>query len=426
MITGKAAITNKLNPSVTPHKITVLGMITAGTMINYLHRIVLAVAAPLIAVEFNFEPATMGFVFAAFSWTYAFAQIPGGIILDHLGSRRTYFLAASIWSLFTIFHSLATGIISLIIMRLGLGLGQAPCFPTNARVIRHWFKPLERARATATFTVGEYIILAGLSPLLYWIMVTMGWRVLFLIVGIAGIMFSLVWLVKYREAPSEIISNPQTQHPTSNPINQTLSAIWSLVKHRQILGLCLGGFAGNTTLIFFLTWFPTYLATERQMEWLQSGLFSIFPFLAAAVGVITGGCLSDYLLRKTKSANLSRKLPVVLGLLLAANILWANIAEHNITVITILSVAFFGQGMTGLGWTLIADIAPPHHVGLTGGICNFATNIAGFIAPVVIGMIIAKTGSFHYALVYISLMAVLGVCSYLFVIGDVQPISIKQ
>ena len=110
--------------------------------------------------------------------------------------------------------------------------------------------------------------------------------------------------------------------------------------------------------MFFLTWFPTYLATERQMAWLKVGFFAILPFIAASVGVVVGGVASDYLLRRTGSANIARKLPIITGLVLASTIVAANFLDSDALVIAVMSLAFFGQGMVNLGWTLLTDVAP--------------------------------------------------------------------
>ena len=163
----------------------------------------------------------------------------------------------------------------------------------------------------------------------------------------------------------------------------------ALLGYRQMWGACLGQFGGNSTLVFFLTWFPTYLATERQMGWIKIGFFAVMPFIAAAVGVMFGGWLSDELLKRTGSANIARKLPIIAGLLGASTIILANYVDSDAAVIAILSVAFFAQGMTGLGWTLISDIAPKNLMGLTGGVFNFAANLAGIVTPLVIGFIVA-------------------------------------
>ena len=175
--------------------------------------------------------------------------------------------------------------------------------------------------------------------------------------------------------------------------------------------------------MFFLTWFPTYLATERHMTWVKVGFFAVLPFIAAAIGVLAGGWFSDKLLKSTGSANIARKTPIIAGLLLASLIVTANWMDSNVAVIVVLSIAFFGQGMVGLGWTLISDIAPKPLMGLTGGLFNFAANLAGIITPIVIGFIVAGTGSFIYALAFVGAVALLGVFAYVFILGDVHRLE---
>jgi ACS family D-galactonate transporter-like MFS transporter len=201
--------------------------------------------------------------------------------------------------------------------------------------------------------------------------------------------------------------------------------VGKLLSYRQIWGAALGQFAGNTTLVFFLTWFPTYLAVERHMGWVKSGFFAVLPFLAAAIGVLVGGWVSDRLLTKTGSANIARKLPIIAGLLLASCIILANYVASDTAVIAILSIAFFGQGMVGLGWTLISDIAPKPLMGLTGGLFNFAANLAGIVTPLVIGFIVAATGSFVGALAFVGVVALLGALSYIVLLGDVRRIELS-
>ena len=417
----------------TKTRIVILMLLSIGTMINYLDRTILGIVAPKLTSEIHIDPAMMGIVFSAFAWTYALAQIPGGMFLDRFGNKLTYALSIFFWSTFTLLQSFSVGLKSLLLLRLGLGISEAPCFPVNSRVVSKWFPQHERARATATYTVGEYIGLAAFSPLLFLILEHHGWRTLFFLTGGLGIAFTFVWWKFYHEphqsktankAELEYIGVENTASADENiPFN------WPDAKRllccRQIIGASLGQFAGNTTLVFFLTWFPTYLANERHLPWLHVGFFASWPFLAAAIGIFFGGWGSDKILKKTCSVNISRKLPIISGLLLSSCIIVANWVESNTAVIIIMSIAFFGQGMVGLGWTLISDIAPKNMGGLTGGIFNFCANMASIITPLIIGVIISMTGNFFYALIYIGLTALIGVIAYIFIIGDIKRIVLK-
>jgi ACS family D-galactonate transporter-like MFS transporter len=389
-------------------------------MINYLDRTVLGVAAPGMSSDLHISPAVMGIVFSAFSWSYAAAQIPGGWVLDRIGTRMTYFLSVGFWSLFTLVQGFAGGIASLLAFRLGLGVAEAPCFPANSRVVAVWFREHERAKATAVYTVGEYLGLACFGPVLFWISRRFGWRSLFWVVGAAGILFAGIWRALYHEP--EATSQAPNPIP-ANPISW--GQVRQLLGYRQVWGASIGQFGGNSTLVFFLTWFPSYLARERHMDWIRAGFFSILPFLAAACGVLIGGWGSDMLLKRTGSRNLARKLPIIGGLFGASTIIVANFVAGDTLVISVLSFAFFCQGMTGLGWTVISDVAPKEMLGLTGGIFNFAANLAGVITPIVVGAIIDATGSFFYALAYVGTAALLGAFSYVFLLGNIERIVLE-
>jgi ACS family D-galactonate transporter-like MFS transporter len=399
----------------------VLVLLATGTMINYLDRTMLGIAAPGLSKDFGLSPALMGVLLSAFSWAYVAGQIPGGVLLDRFGNRLTYYLAVTFWSLFTLLHGFATNLYGLLGMRLGLGVSESPCFPTNTRVVTVWFPQQERARATAIYTVGEYLGLACFGPALFWVTNHFGWRCMFVAVGAAGILFGLIWWKLYQDPAADAAHVPLVH---AAPFSWT--QVRQLLRVRQIWGACLGQFGGNSTLVFFLTWFPTYLATERHMAWIRAGWFSVLPFLAGALGILFGGWLSDFLLSRTGSANVARKLPMIAGLLGASTIIGANYATTDIVVIAILSVAFFAQGITGLGYAVISDIAPANLMGLTGGMFSLAANLAGIVTPLIIGVILARTGSFDFALAYVGVAALLGAIGYIFVLGDVRRVEIPN
>jgi len=168
-------------------RLLVLGLMTVATMINYLDRTVISVAAPLLSRDLGLDAALMGVAFSAFSWTYAAAQIPGGILLDRLGVRLTYFLSVTLWSICTLLQGLIIGLGTLVGARLALGIAEAPAYPCNSRILNTWFPQDERARATGVYSVGQYFGLAFLSPVLFWIAGAFGWRALFVVVGALGV-----------------------------------------------------------------------------------------------------------------------------------------------------------------------------------------------------------------------------------------------
>ena len=412
----------------------ILALISVGTLINYLDRAVLGVAAPALRQELGLNAAIMGVVFSAFSWTYAGAQIPGGVLLDRFGTRIIYFLSVSIWSAFTLLQGFVSSVIGLMTCRLGLGVAEAPCFPANSRVLSSWFPQHERARANSVYAVGQYFGLAFMSPMLFWIVSRFGWRMLFILAGAAGLLFSIVWLKTYVEPhESRGVNELELDYiRKGGGLGQQQAGTrfsWrnmgQLIRKRQILGAAIGQFAGNSTMVFFLTWFPSYLATERHMEWLKVGIFAVMPYMAASLGVLLGGWLSDRLLKRTGNANIGRKLPIIAGLLLASTIVGANYVQSNTAVVAIMSVAFFGQGLVNLGWTLITDVAPKKLIGLTGGLFNLCANLAGIVTPIVVGVIVARTGSFVGALGFIGALALLGAFAYIFILGDVRRVEME-
>jgi ACS family D-galactonate transporter-like MFS transporter len=272
---------------------------------------------------------------------------------------------------------------------------------------------------------------------LFYITNTFGWRGLFLLVGAVGILFGAVWWHFYRDpAQSHQVNEDELRHIEAGgggeykgePTRFNWSQVAALLRHRQVVGASIGQFGGNSTLVFFLTWFPTYLVTARGMSYINAGVMASVPYMAASAGVLCGGFVSDSILKRTGSANLARKLPIVSGMFLASTIVAANYVppSSNAVVIAILSLAFFGQGMTNLGWTVISDIAPKNVIGLTAGIFNFSTNLAGIVTPIVVGVFFGMTGSFVGPLAYIAVVALVGAFSYSVILGDIHRLEIHD
>jgi MFS transporter, ACS family, D-galactonate transporter len=432
-------VSAQIKPSRVRYRI--LTFIFINVVINYMDRSNISVAAAAISQDLQLSSVQLGLIFSAFGWTYAALQIPGGLLVDRFGPRLLYAFSLVTWSLATFFQGFMRGFAGLFALRLATGAFEAPAFPTNNRIVTSWFPDHERASAIAMYTSGQFIGLAFLTPVLITIQHFVGWRGLFMVTGGIGIIWGFIWYRVYR--------NP-TEHPGVNqaeldhlekggglitrqaPQQEATAKApfqWRHLKeafiHRKLWGIYIGQFAVNSTLWFFLTWFPTYLVKYRGLDYLKSGFLASAPFLAAFTGGLLSGFCSDYLVKRGVSVGIARKTPIIVGLLLSISIVGANYVDSTFLIILFMTLAFFGNGLASITWVFVSTLAPKHLVGLTGGVFNFIGGTASIIVPAVIGFL-ARDGNFAPALLFIGALALTGACSYIFLVGKVERIKTAE
>lgn len=412
----------------------VLFLIFVNVVINYMDRSNLAVAASEIDKEFQFTPVQLGLIFSAFSWTYLAFQIPGGILVNRFSPRILYAFSLIAWSLTTVMQGFAKGFATLFGLRMATGVFEAPAFPINNRVVSNWFPDNERASAIAVYTSGQFLGLAFLMPVLSKIQLEVGWKGLFVVTGLIGIIWGIVWYIFYRDPHRhKSVNTAELQHIESggglldkqNAEKKTAfrwSDLKAVLSYRKLWGIYLGQFAVNATTWFFLTWFPKYLVDYRGLDFIKSGYWASVPYLAAFTGILCSGFLSDYLVKKGISPARARKWPIIIGLLISAFIVGANYVNTPGLIIFFMSLSFFGIGFASITWIFVSTLAPKHLINLTGGVFNFIGQLAGIIVPIVIG-VLASGGSFAPALVFVAVMGVMGACSYIFLVGNVERIK---
>jgi len=413
----------------------ILALLFFGVVINYLDRANLALALPVMGVDLHLSAVEKGLVLSAFGWSYVLMQIPGGLIIDRFGPRITFAVSLGTWSLVTMLQALARNAGTLIGMRVALGITEAPAFPMNSRVVGTWFPARERGFAIGVYTAGEFGGLAILTPVLAFILTNWGWPFMFAICGGIGLLYAILWFIAYRDPrQSRRVNEAEIAYiREGGGLAETVAAsrkfawsdVFELLSHRQLWGIYIGQFAVGVTLWFFLTWFPSYLITARHLSIIHAGFYASIPYIAAMLGVLFGGVFSDGLLRRGASVGVARKTPVILGLLGASTIMLANYISDINLVIAVLAIAFFCQGMSNMSWTLVTEMAPKELQGLTGGVFNFFANIPSIVTPLVIGFILAATNSFNGALVFVTVVDLIGVLSYIFIIGKVYRIELK-
>ena len=412
------------------------------TTINYADRATLSIVGGDLSREFQLDPVALGFLLSAFSWTYVALQIPGGWLLDRMGSNRVYRWSILTWSLFTVAQGFVgfigtarTAISSLFGLRLLLGAAEAPSFPANSRIVAAWFPTAERGLASAIFNSAQYFSTVLFYPIMGMIAHHLGWQWVFWVMGGAGLVFGLAW--------NRLVYNPR-EHPGANQaeidhiqrggglvdLDQTRPVaakrptrpglLFELLKNRMLLGIFLGQYCINVLTWFFLTWFPIYLVKDRGMTILKVGFVATLPALCGFIGGVLGGWASDRLLRRGVPLSSARKIPIVAGLLLSTSIVACNYVDTQWAVILFMSLAFFGKGVGALGWAVMSDVAPREATGLAGGLFNTFGNLAGIVTPIVIGYILKSTGSFNGALVYVGAHALIAVGSFLFIVGEIK------
>lgn len=412
-----------------------LALLLIATIINYVDRVNISIAAPFMAKDLGLDKVEMGLIFSAFAWTYAFALVPAGFIADRFGSRFTYGASLISWSAVTVCQGMAGGFASLFGLRLAIGAMEAPAFPANSRAVTVWFPARERGTASSIYVCGQYLGTALFTGLLLWLATTYDWRHVFYSTGIVGILFGIAWLYLYRDPMNcKKVSKEELAYiedggglvKSSQERNKFKWAqIAELLKYRQVWAICLGKFASTSALYFFLTWFPTYLIEERHLTMVKVGIFAVLPFIGATVGVLLAGFIADWMIRRGYSLSFSRKLPLVVGSALGMSIMLVNFTNSNEVCIALLTIAFFAQGIASSSWAAVSEIAPKELIGLTGGITSLAANIGGIVTPIVIGQILHVTGNFAWAFWFIGGVACIGTLSYSLLLGRIYRIELK-
>ncbi|SUW65531.1 D-galactarate permease [Buttiauxella agrestis] len=425
----------------------ILLIIFIVTTINYADRATLSIAGTEVAKELQLSAISMGYIFSAFGWAYLLMQIPGGWLLDRYGSKKVYTYSLFFWSLFTFMQGfvdmvpLAYAGISMFIMRFMLGFSEAPSFPANARIVAAWFPTKERGTASAIFNSAQYFSLALFSPLLGWLTFAWGWEHVFTVMGGIGFVLTFLW-VKFIHNPTDHprMSKEELDYITKGGAvvdmdhkkpgvvveGPKLHYIKQLLTNRMMLGVFFGQYFINTITWFFLTWFPIYLVQDKGMSILKVGMVASIPALCGFAGGVLGGVFSDSLIKRGYSLTVARKIPIVLGMLLASTIILCNYTDSTALVVTLMAFAFFGKGFGALGWPVIADTAPKEMVGLCGAVFNVFGNVASIVTPLVIGYLVSELHSFNAALIFVGCSALMAMVCYLFVVGDIKRMELQK
>lgn len=412
----------------------VAGLMWAAIAINYIDRTVLSAAAPHIQKEFHLGAVEMGVVMSAFFWSYALLQLPAGILADRFGQKKVLGFAVLWWSLATAVTGLANGFKSLVMLRVALGVGEAGAYPSNAGITSRWFPKQERATVAAIFDSGSKLGSAIALPLIAWLLVMFDWKITFAAAGTLGIVWSVVWWFVFKDSPAEHkgVNAAELAHierglppGRDNGSKDEPKVPWTkLLTHRNIWAMCIGFFMINYNSYFFITWLPTYLVKERGMGLMEMGFMASLPlFVSMFVEVFAGWASDRVYARGLLSLTATRKLFLIIGLVMASSIGLAAFAQSAVVAVILLCIAKSGTTVAASQvWALPADVAPGNNVSMVAGLQNSVSNMGGVVGPIVTGAIVGATGSFIPALVFSAALIGLAILNYLFLLGKVEPI----
>jgi sugar phosphate permease len=404
-----------------------LTMLVISGVINYIDRSTLSMAEEPICAELGLTHTQMGFLLSAFSWSYAFAQLPTGALVDKVGPRILLAAGLALWSVAQACGGLVTSMRQFVATRIALGIGEAPQFPAGARVVSNWYPIRERGLPTGIFNSSSSLGPALAPPLLTALIAAFGWRRMFLIMGALGLIAAVIWYIFYRDphhaglAQADLQSLRADEPPPSGDV--ALAQWLRLFRHQTTWGMVLGFAAALYLIWLYLTWLPGYLRVQLHMNRLEVGFAASVPFIAGFLGSLAGGAVSDRLAARGISPINSRKFPIGAGLIGMAlfTVPAAMTNDRTLAVGCIALAMFCGAAATANAWALVTATAPSGYVASLGSIQNFGGYFGGSFAPVITGKVVDLTGSFTLALLFGAIVAVASALVYLLVVRE--PIS---
>jgi MFS transporter, ACS family, hexuronate transporter len=413
----------------------VVALFFLAGVINYLDRSALSIAAPLIQKDLNFSHAQMGIVFSSFFIGYAMFNFIGGVLSDRVGAKRVFGAAMGVWSIFCGATALASGIVSLIVLRVLFGMGEGPFSSSNSKMVNNWFPRKEVASAIGVISSGTPLGGAVAGPVVGYMAIRYGWRWAFVAIMLLGLAWLVLWVTTTTEHPSEhprisreeadyIAAGQGDEHVAARAADGAHMSLGHFLKQPIILATAFAFFAYNYVLFFFLSWFPTYLTEAHHLSLRDMSFATVVPWLLGSIGLAVGGFVSDGILRLTGKPLLSRKLvlSVCLGAAAVCVALAGRVASTE-SAVALMSVSIFFLYVTGsVYWAVIQDTVPREHVGGVGGFVHFLANLAGVIGPAVTGFIVQAThGAYGSAFVLAGVIAVLGALCSLVFIRETRP-----
>jgi MFS transporter, ACS family, D-galactonate transporter len=406
-------------PSVVRYQ--VVALLTLAAAISYLPRIAVGVAESSIRDDLQLSLRESGWFMGAFFWSYALLQVPGGVLAQRRGTRFTLTLLAVCWSLAALGIASAQWLWMLLAAQLVMGAAQAGLFPAACYSISHWVPLARRSISCAFLSTGMQVGAISASLLTGALILLMGWRWVFVCYAVPGVVWAVLFLLRFRDDPNDDPSVNQSERrlighvstPPSTPNGPPRSTPWrAIFRSRSVWFLCGQQMCRAAGYMFFASWFPTFLQESRGVSVKDSGYLQALVFSGALIGGLCGGLLIDWLWRTTGSLRLSRSgvgttfLLCCSGLLLAA---W--FVDHTFVAVGLLAAGVMSSSLCGpCAYSAAIDIGGSH-VPQVFGLMNMAGNLATAVCPILVAELFKRTDNWGIVLVvFAAIYAVGAIC----------------
>ncbi|WP_162004519.1 MFS transporter [Yersinia pestis] len=401
-----------------------IALVTVGTILGYLTRNAIAVAAPTLQEQLHITTQQYSYIIAAYSAAYTLMQPVAGYVLDVMGTKVGYAMFAVMWAIFCMSTALASSWGGLAIARGAVGMAEAAMIPAGLKASSEWFPAKERSIAVGYFNVGSSIGGMIAPPLVVWAIVMHSWQMAFIITGVLSLIWAIAWLILYKHPKDQkrlsdeereyILSGQEAQHSTANA--KKMSAM-QIIRNRQFWGIAIPRFLAEPAWGTFNAWIPLFMFKAYGFNLKEIAMFAWMPMLFADVGCILGGYLPP-LFQKYFKVNLivSRKLVVTMGGVLMIGPGTIGLFTSPYAAIALLCIGGFAhQALSGALITLSSDVFGRNEVATANGLTGMAAWTASTLFALVVGALADTMGfsPLFAALAVFDLLAVVGIWTVL-------------
>ena len=382
----------------------ILGLVFLGTTVNYLDRQILSILAPDLRDKYHlFTDAQYGYIQGAFALSYAIGQLISGRWIDWIGTRAGYAISLLAWSCMSMLHVLARTAMGFGIVRVGLGVAESPNFPAAVKTIAEWFPKRERAIAMGVINTGVLLGAILVPVTVPFITVHFGWRAAFIITGILGMSWLVLWLPIYRSPQDHPrVSAGELAHICSDPPEEPVKLRWiTLLGYPQAWAFMIGKLITDPLWWFYMTWFANYLNRHHGLNLTKLGPPLFIIYLIASVGSMAGGWLSSAMIHRGWSVNTARKTALLICAVIVTPMVFATRVQSVWMTVLLLGLAVAAhQGFSSNLYTLVSDLFPRAAVGSVsglGGCCGYG---ASFFTSILTGLVVERWTHQNYAVLF--------------------------